>query len=111
MQNTVPGSVGIHSGCHYTIGGDAGSESFNSPADLALFLHHGMIDRVWWTWQNRDLKKKTNVVSGTLNFLNSPPSRDATLGDAIIVGRVGLPNITVADAVSTLGGPFCYVYA
>lgn len=40
MQNFVPGSVGIHSGGHYTIGGDAGSDLYNSPADPAFFLHH-----------------------------------------------------------------------
>lgn len=35
-------------GGHYTIGGDAGSDFYNSPADPAFFPHHGMIDRVWW---------------------------------------------------------------
>lgn len=40
FQNFIPGSVGIHSGGHYTIGGDAGSDLYNSPADPAFFLHH-----------------------------------------------------------------------
>lgn len=40
MQSFIPGSVGIHSGGHYTIGGDAGFDLYNSPADPAFFLHH-----------------------------------------------------------------------
>ncbi|KAF9698144.1 hypothetical protein EKO04_003883 [Ascochyta lentis] len=111
LQNFVPGSVGIHSGGHYTIGGDAGSDLYNSPADPAFFLHHGMVDRVWWIWQNLDLEKRTHVIAGTLTFLNQPPSRDATLQDELYLGHVGFPNITVDDATSTLSGPFCYIYA
>ena len=40
MQNFNPGSTGVHSGGHYTMGGDAGSDFYNSPADPAFFLHH-----------------------------------------------------------------------
>ncbi|KAF3008595.1 hypothetical protein E8E13_007659 [Curvularia kusanoi] len=111
LQNFVPGSVGIHSGGHYTIGGDAGSDLYNSPADPAFFLHHGMVDKVWWTWQNQDVERRTQVIAGTMTFLNQPPSRNATLKDELYLGYVGVPNITVDDATSTLAGPFCYIYA
>lgn len=70
-----------------------------------------MVDRVWWIWQNLDLKKRTHVIAGTLTFLNQPPTRNATLQDEMTLGHVGFPNITVDDATSTLGGPFCYIYA
>lgn len=40
LQNFQPGSTGVHSGGHYTIGGDAGSDLSNSPGDPAFFLHH-----------------------------------------------------------------------
>jgi tyrosinase len=46
------GRMGVHTGDHYTMGGDAGSDFYNSPADPAFFPHHAMIDRVWWIWQN-----------------------------------------------------------
>lgn len=128
LQNFIPGSVGIHSGGHYTIGGDAGSDLYNSPADPAFFLHHvsipvsptsaietdqiqGMVDKVWWIWQNLDLKKRTHVIAGTLTFLNQPPTRNATLQDELYLGHVGFPNITIDEATSTLAGPFCYIYA
>ena len=77
----------------------------------AFWFHHSMIDRTWWVWQNQDLKKRTNVIAGTLTFLNQPPSQNATLDDAMSLGYIGQPNITVRDAQSTLGGPFCYIYA
>jgi len=34
------GSMGVHTGGHYTMGGDAGSDFFNSPADPAFYPHH-----------------------------------------------------------------------
>ncbi|KAF1970596.1 hypothetical protein BU23DRAFT_556558 [Bimuria novae-zelandiae CBS 107.79] len=40
------GRMGMHTGGHYTIGGDAGSNFYNSPADAAFWPHHGMIDRL-----------------------------------------------------------------
>lgn len=100
----------MHNGGHYTWGGDAGGDFYNSPADPAFWFHHAMIDRTWWVWQNQDLKKRTNVVAGTLTFLNQPPTRNATLDDTMGLGYVGQPNITIKDAQSTLGGPFCYIY-
>jgi tyrosinase len=73
-----------------------------------------MIDRTFWIWQNQDLKKRKNEVAGTITFLNSPPSRNGTLEDILTLGPMfqdTFPNITLKDALSTIGGPFCYIYA
>jgi tyrosinase len=103
------GKMGVHTGGHYTIGGDAGSDFYNSPADPAFFPHHGMIDRVWWTWQNQDLENRQNALAGG-TFI-SGPSANATLNDTLTMGSyVGAKNITIKDAMSTLAGPFCYIY-
>ncbi|KAJ8117333.1 hypothetical protein OPT61_g1455 [Boeremia exigua] len=110
MQNFFPGVMGVHNGGHYTWGGDAGGDFYNSPSDPAFWFHHAMIDRTWWVWQNHDLKGRTNVIAGTLTFLNQPPTRNATLDDIMSLGYVGQPNITIRNAQSTLGGPFCYIY-
>ena len=106
------GRMGVHTGGHYTMGGDAGSDFYNSPADPAFFPHHAMIDRVWWIWQNQDLKNRRNAIDGTITFLNSPPSRNGTLNDTLTLGPMldTFKNITNKDAMSTLGGPFCYIY-
>lgn len=77
-------------------------------------VHHSQIDRVWWIWQNQDIKNRQNALADTLTFLDSPPSRNGTLNDTMTLGSMleaQFPNITQGDAMNTLGGPFCYVYA
>lgn len=111
LQNPSPGNLGIHLAGHQTIGGDAGSDFLNSPSDPYFWFHHTMVDRIWWTWQNQDLMKRRFTIAGTLTFLNRPPSRNATLEDIMTLGDyVGPQNISIADASSTLAGPFCYIY-
>jgi tyrosinase len=111
MQYVVPDDLGVHGGGHYGIGGDANGDLYNSPSDPAFFAHHAMIDRTWWMWQALDLKERQNATAGTVTFMNNPPSRNTTLNDTIALGYAGVPNIKIADALNTLAGPFCYVYA
>ncbi|KAI4660374.1 uncharacterized protein J4E78_005077 [Alternaria triticimaculans] len=114
MQGDYPNKyMGVHTAGHYTVGGDAGSDFFNSPSDPAFYFHHAQIDRTWWIWQNQDLKNRRNAIDGTITFLNSPPSRNGTLNDTLTLGPMlqdTFENITIKDAMSTLGGPFCYIY-
>ncbi|KAH7120911.1 hypothetical protein B0J11DRAFT_438268 [Dendryphion nanum] len=105
------GLLGIHTAGHFTIGGDPGGDLFASPADPAFFLHHAMIDRVWWTWQNMDLKNRQYAIGATVTVNNQPPSRNATLDDTFELGFVGVPTVSIRDTSNTLGGPFCYIYA
>jgi tyrosinase len=84
---------------------------YNSPSDPYFWNHHAQIDRVWWTWQNQNLKDRRYTIAGTLTFQNQPPTRNATLDDVMTFGDyIGFPNITIKDASSTLAGPFCYIY-
>jgi tyrosinase len=72
-----------------------------------------MIDRTWWIWQNQEVEKRRNAIAGTVTFLNSPPSRNGTLNDTLTLGPMlqdTFKNITMNDAMSSLGGPFCYIY-
>jgi tyrosinase len=111
LQNPEPGRLRIHIGGHNTIGGDAGTDFYNSPSDPYFWFHHTMVDRTWWTWQNQDIEARRWTIAGTLTFQNNPPTRNATLQDVMTMGEyTGVPNITIADASSTLAGPFCYVY-
>ncbi|KAF3049044.1 hypothetical protein E8E11_008917 [Didymella keratinophila] len=119
FQNLVQGDfpnkyIGVHSAGHYTIGGDAGTDFFNSPSDPYFYFHHAQIDRVWWIWQNQDIKNRQNAIADTITFLNLPPSRNGTLNDTMSLGEMfeaQFPNITQGDAMNTLAGPFCYIYA
>ncbi|KAL1652044.1 hypothetical protein SLS58_000168 [Diplodia intermedia] len=110
MQGDFPaGKMGTHTGGHLTVNGDPGGDLFASPGDPIFFLHHSMIDRVWWTWQNQDVAARTYAVGGTLTLNNSPPSANTTLDDVLDLAYTADP-ITIRDAMSTLAGPFCYVY-
>lgn len=74
-----------------------------------FFLHHGMIDRVFWIWQNLDPEHRRHVVSGTMTMRNTPPSRNATLDDMVDLG--GLRELQrLDDLLDTTSGAFCYVY-
>ncbi|KXH67077.1 hypothetical protein CSAL01_01354 [Colletotrichum salicis] len=106
------GSIGIHGGGHYSLGGDPGRDVFTSPGDPAFYLHHSMIDRVWWMWQMLSPQKRQYgaiALSGTNTFLDQPPSANTTMDDLLEYGWVGEP-LKIRDAMSTVAGPFCYVY-
>jgi tyrosinase len=104
------GSIGVHGGGHYAMGGDPGRDVYVSPGDPAFWHHHGMIDRTWWIWQNLDLKNRQNAISGTGTFLNSPASANTTLDTVIDIGLAGEGPIAMRDIMSTTSGPFCYIY-
>lgn len=101
--------LGVHSGGHYTINGDPGGDFFVSPGDPWFFLHHSMIDRTYWTWQNQDPEKRTYAISQTITLQNSPPSRNATIEDLIDLGA-NAPPLPIKEMMNTLDGPLCYVF-
>jgi tyrosinase len=107
------GDIGIHGGGHFALGGDPGRDFFVSPGDPAFYLHHSMIDRVWWIWQLLDPNTRaqgSSAVAGTRTFLNNPPSPNTSIEDSVDAGfAAGTPR-KIKDLLSTTGGPFCYVY-
>ncbi|KAK4221932.1 hypothetical protein QBC38DRAFT_513289 [Podospora fimiseda] len=113
MEGQFPqGKWGVHTGGHYTVGGDPGGDFYTSPGDPAFYLHHTQIDRVWWIWQMQDLAKRTVEVSHTRTMMNFPPSANGTLDDLSGLGVLA-PDVKVRDLMSTmggLGGKFCYIY-
>ncbi|KAK6542127.1 hypothetical protein TWF694_007894 [Orbilia ellipsospora] len=116
FQNNMQGTftsggneLGVHTAGHFWVGGDPGGDFSASPGDPFFYLHHAQIDRTWWIWQNQDLKTRAKAIGGTITILNTPPSRNATLDDLIDLG-VNAPAIKIRDAMSTLDGPFCYIY-
>ncbi|KAF3054156.1 hypothetical protein E8E11_011943 [Didymella keratinophila] len=110
----IPGSgnIGVHGGGHYSMGGDPGRDLFTSPGDPLFYLHHGMIDRTWWIWQNLNAKTAfgEDGISGTGTFLNNPPSANTTLDTPIDLGYAADPPVTMNDLMSTTEGPLCYIY-
>ncbi|KAJ6033027.1 hypothetical protein N7444_010798 [Penicillium canescens] len=108
----MPGSrsLGVHGVGHYAMGGDPGRDADNSPGDPGFWLHHGMIDRVWWIWQGLDLETRQYAISGTSTFLDQPASPNVTLETVIDIGHANGGPIAMGELMSTTMGPFCYVY-
>jgi len=80
-----------------------------SPGDPVFFLHHAGIDRTWWTWQNMDPEKRTYEIGLTRTMFNFPPSKNGTVEDMMDLGVNG-KEIRIREAMSSVNGPFCYVY-
>ncbi|KAK2746484.1 hypothetical protein FQN57_003110 [Myotisia sp. PD_48] len=97
-----------HTGGHFAIGGDM-VDAFSSTTDPVFWLHHAMVDRAWTIWQHQDAEIRTNQVAGTGTALNVPPSANVTLDTLIDFGILS-PDQPVRDLVSTIDGPFCYMY-
>lgn len=101
---------------HYSIGGDPGRDFFTSPGDPVFYMHHAMIDRVWWIWQalNAKVAYGAKGIAGTGTFLNSPPSPNTTLNTVIDLNYAtaeGAPGPKkMSELLSTVDGPFCYIY-
>ncbi|KAK7906577.1 hypothetical protein PG985_016314 [Apiospora marii] len=92
----------------FRAGGD-GTDVFSSPNDPAFFLHHAMVDRVWWMWQALHPTLATTIDS-TITMNNDPPSRNATIDDLLETKGLA-PAVALKDVFSTLGGgPLCYIY-
>ena len=94
------------------MGGDPGRDLFVSPGEPLFYLHHGMIDRTWWIWQLLNAKTAFGAegISGTGTFLNSPPSPNTTLDTLVDLQYAAQPPMAMGDLLSTVSGPFCYIY-
>ncbi|KAL1872652.1 hypothetical protein Daus18300_004197 [Diaporthe australafricana] len=104
------GFLGLHVAGHFSIGGDA-DDLFSSPVDPAFYLHHTMLDYVFWIWQALHPSEALNIA-GTLTLGNNPPSRDTRLNDTLYFNYLDQPQRPISDILDTLGGsPLCYIYA
>ncbi|KAJ4983540.1 tyrosinase central domain-containing protein [Stagonosporopsis vannaccii] len=63
------------------------------------------------TW-NLDLKSREKALAGSAGRIAEIGTKDATQSDELVMGPyLGYPNVTIGDVMSTVGGPFCYIYA
>jgi len=110
LQGRFPdGILGMHAAGHVKVGGDAG-DFYSSTVDPIFFLHHGMIDRMWWIWQALHLNQ-AKTVAGTITLFNNPPSRNTTLEDLISTNFLNMPDRPIGDLLGSLdGSPLCYIY-
>lgn len=67
-----------------------------------------MVDNLYFIWQALH-PAQARDIAGTITIFNQPPSRDTLKTDVLNIGSLG-PDVTIGDALSTFGGPFCYFY-
>jgi len=108
FQDIVQGKNGTHGAAHFTIGSDPGGDFFTSPGDPAFFLLHAMVDRVWYIWQGQCLEDRTQVIAGQTNMFGGGVISKLT--DTINITEVAKEVYPMSDLMSTVDGPFCYVY-
>ncbi|ETI20040.1 hypothetical protein G647_09055 [Cladophialophora carrionii CBS 160.54] len=112
LLNGVIGSssLGIHSGAHFSVGGQMDSIHV-SAQDPVWYPLHTMIDKVYWSWQQNYPELADQLDGSTGTALNTPPSAVVTL-DSVEPdwGYFQLSPIKVRELISTTGGPFCYQY-
>lgn len=112
VLNSILGtaSLGIHSGAHFSVGGQMSSIHV-SAQDPVWYPLHAMIDKVYWSWQVNYPEKAAQLDGSTGTALNIPPSDVVTL-DSVLPdwGYFDLGPVTVRDLISTEAGPFCYRY-
>jgi tyrosinase len=113
--------TGVHPAGHFTISGDPGSDFYVSPGDPAFWLHHSMIDRVWYIWQSQDMANRLQVIAGGKSMMGGFPggpggggggAGQATLEDVVDMEVLNVDGKSrkIRELVSTVDGPFCYVY-
>jgi len=80
--------------------------------DLVFYLHHANLDRVWWSWQKKDLSRRLTDISGPIYFqdYDNLQGGNVTLAFPISIGFNG-PNVTIGDTMDIRGGLLCYEYA
>jgi tyrosinase len=82
---------------------------FASPGDPVFYLHHAMIDRVWWIWQMQDLPSRLTQVAGPVAGSRSRQGKGTDLVDL----GVNAPAVAINDLLDTMGGldgQMCYIY-
>jgi len=123
---------GTHFGAHVILGGDMTGFCPDglvppacypgpkwTPSDPLFFMHHAMVDKIWYDWQNKAPQNKYAFGGGTIATLNNftlytefptglPPF---TNFDSLIPGDNLWNNITVWDVMDTTGDTLCYTYA
>ncbi|QIX01569.1 hypothetical protein AMS68_007086 [Peltaster fructicola] len=94
----------VHDAIPFGIGGDF--ETFTAPYDPIFFLHHTMLDKLWFDWQQKDDQARRDQYGG---HKQRHSIEMASLEDE--VGLLGLaPAVKVADLMDTHNELLCYGY-
>ncbi|EJT75052.1 hypothetical protein GGTG_08890 [Gaeumannomyces tritici R3-111a-1] len=102
-----------HASGHYGVGGLYGAmtDKWSSPVDPVFWLHHANVDRMWWSWQYRDLPERLMDISGPLVSLDwtNKLGGNITLEHENALVTLG-QGTSVASTMDIRGGFLCYDY-
>jgi len=108
FQNYMQSGSGIHGVGHFTVAGDPGGDFYISPNEPSFWFHHAMIDRVWTIWQSQNYTGRVMQMQGSTSMFGLS-SKQQSLDDLVDLGVVG-GVYKIRDLMSSVDGPFCYVY-
>lgn len=75
-------------------------------SDPVFYLHHAALDRLWWRWQQKRPRIRTQEISGPAS---NSTTMEATLKDILpMPGYAGLVHI--GDIMDAQAGFLCYQY-
>jgi len=109
FQDYMQGGSGIHGVGHFTVSGDPGGDFYISPNEPTFWVHHAMIDRVWTIWQSQDYPNRMMQMTGGTGMY-SFGGKQQSLDDMVYQGVVAEKSYKIRDLMSSVDGPFCYVY-
>ncbi|KAI9447354.1 Di-copper centre-containing protein [Lactarius psammicola] len=121
---------GAHSAVHLIMGGDLGGTCPNnapsnctagptwSPNEPLFWMHHAMVDKVWYDWQHRNPENAQSFFGGSVQALQSldqhnqyPNGGPPFLNLNSTMPADGLfSEVTIGDVMNTTNGILCYVY-
>ncbi|KAI0316266.1 Di-copper centre-containing protein [Amylostereum chailletii] len=130
FQTYFEGWEGAHGSVHLIMGGDLGgdcpssapSNCTNGPtfsANEPLFwMHHAMVDKVWYDWQQANTANAAAFKGGSVQALENatynaeyPNGAPPFLNMSSILPADGLfTESTIQDVFNTTAGILCYVY-
>ncbi|KAI9436424.1 Di-copper centre-containing protein [Lactarius indigo] len=121
---------GPHGAVHLIMGGDLGGTCPKnapsnctagptwSPNDPLFWMHHAMVDKVWYDWQHRNPENAKSFFGGSVQALQSldtynqfPNGGPPFLNLSSTMPADGLfSEVTIGDVMNTTDGILCYVY-
>jgi tyrosinase len=84
---------GPHAQIHRQVGGDCGDfTNMYSSNDPLFYLHHAMVDKIWWRWQNRCSVNKYLYAGNSEKSFEPFP-------------------FVFEQVIDSMKGNFCYIYS
>jgi len=130
FQGNFEGIIGPHPAAHIMLGGDmSGTCPSTAPADCVpgpkwtsndpmFFLHHAMVDKLWFDFQNKYPSNQYAFLGGSVSVFNGTSTGDSPTGIAPFLNfsspipsdGILWSNLTIWDVMDTTGDSLCYTY-